>query len=464
MERFRGQAGATTSEYVGLVMMVAVVVGALVVNDPAGLGEAVSDTIRGAFCRVVTAVGGEESCPEGREAPDRLAEEPDEPAPPICLTSASIHDARMTVDWIFDRSVEGERYAVSETSEGDLVIVDTQYEGSGKTAGLGVDIPLGAKSKLGISASGSVVGLEETGRKFVLEAGEARQAYEEFITAVARDLYMHRSQYLDRLLDADTAEEFLEYLRALDLRDRAIEAMLEDHATHDYHRSRGEATLNLGLSKGIWGAEMTVGGSIGTVLTVDRESGSYSLSFELDAESAAGVGAGVLGVGTDATRGQGGRVSVTLEYGLDNKLTNISATTTLTASAAGSVGIDPGSIPASPDGVGGQLGVSLSGAGVVEATFALPVGEDPVAQQEVATFLEDPVRHIGGFIEVASANGEVIVQGYQARETTERVDLGLRLLASAGYSQIGSHRQLTLVDAVSYDPVHGLMRRRDCLR
>lgn len=405
MEAFRDQAGATTSEYVGLVVMVAVLVGALVVNDPAGLGEAVSDTFRGAFCRVVIAVGGEASCPGDRDASDRLAEEPDGPSPPICLTSASIHDARMTVDWIFDPSVWGERYVVSETSEGDLVIVDTQYEGSGKTAGLGVAIPLGAKSKLGISASGSVVGIEETGRKFVLEAGEARQAYEEFITAVARDLYMHRSRYLDRLLDADTAEEFLEYLRALDLRDRAIEAMLEDHATHDYHRSRGEVNLDLGAGKGWGAAAVTVGGSAGTVVTVDRETGAYSFSFELEAETAAGVSAGVLGVGADGTQSQGGGVTVTLEYDAADELTGASVTTTLTASTAGSVGIDPGSLPATPDGVRGQLGVSLSGAGVVEATFSLPVDQDADSQQKLTTFLADPVGHVDDFIEVASAKG-----------------------------------------------------------
>lgn len=462
-ERWRSATGAVAAEQIAVLVVIAAVVAALLAI---GMSERVRDT---GVAAVRCLFGGPCELPDGGGSGPGTEPGPgteDDDAPPVCTTSGDVWDRSRTTDWIFDRSVEGERYAVTRLADGSVVIVDTQYEGSGTVVGVGGQVPLGEDTRLGVSADGAGVSVEESGRMFVLTP-EAFEAYRDTMADIIVSEYTRGGGLAD-LNDILTAspDEVGDVLHAQALRDMVFENLINEHATHDYYRTYDQITLNVGASVPIPKTPIVIGagasgsGSSGTGVAVDRDTGAVTLTYELEAgaELSASVSAYVVGVTERA--GLDGSYSVSVSVDPDGSITDVSLTTRVEVSGGTSAGLAAGGLGGTTRGSGR---VSFADAGYLETTFSLPVGGSPDAQRDVQAFLEDPVGNAGDFLDVVGDHGTALVQGFEVAEDNEEVALALRVIASAGFSSTDSHRSFELVGAASYDPVNGLMLRSDCV-
>ena len=458
----RAEAGAVSAEYVAAVVVVGLIVAALLA---AGLPGSVRDWGEYAVCQLFAT---EDVCERPSNDPD-IASGPEEtPQPPVCTTNATSRDQRRTTDWIFSRSIDGERYQMTELSDGTVVIHDTEYSGEGHSAGLGIDIPLGARDKLGLSASGHLSGIEENGRMFVLTPA-AFEAYQDTMADIAVDMYVNGGRYLEMELGlgADSLEEYADDQHALHLREIVIEQLIEDHVTHDYVRTRGDFSLLLGGGyKGV-SASVTLDAGSEKVITVDRESGVTSVTTQLDGEQATQLGVGIFGVGAGVDRADSVDAALTVELDADGQVMSASVTTGLEVSGGGFVGLDPGSIPGDAvDGVqtAAGFGVNANEGARVQTTFSLDLRDDDYAQTQFADFVQDPIGNLDDFADLAGRRGEILMEAFDVESESNNVELAIRLLAQAGLGDSDERRVATLAEAISYDPHNGLLHREDCLR
>lgn len=453
----RGEHGGVGAEHVAVIALVAVVVTAI---WAIGLPERVGEYSRYAVCLLF---GEDGSCEAPGSDPTGpvLAEDTD---PPVCTVAGRERDQRNTTDLLFRRTVDGERFAVTELSDGTVVILDTEYDGGGVVIGGGVELPLSGSSKLGASATGSGITLEEAGIVYVLE-GESLVAYQEAQGKRARDIYMHGGTLADMQMGggASSPEELAEQRRAVDIVLEAWDDQVEQHATHDLFRTAGEVALDVGVGYKLLSGVVTVAGSTGSTIQVERATGAYDLTIDLSAEMSQGVGVGLLGVGATGGHAEAVGSSITLSYDRSGELVGATTNVTFEATATGFVGFDLGGVPGAPTGTEGGFGFDLARGALVETTFALPVDS-----QASATLLEDlladPAGTAGDAFRHAVNEGSAIAQAYELDETSSSVGVALRALVSAGVSSDDTARELRLIDAVSYDGHNGLMRRGDCIR
>jgi hypothetical protein len=140
--RARDEAGKTAAEYVGALLVVAVIAGVLLT---AGLG----DTVAQAAQRAVACIA-RGSCPPGGDAagPAGPAEaaRPARRTAPACLLSSHEVTYTSTADFLFDRSVDGSTYLHAKHSDGVTEIRSTEFQGDGNVVLLGGELPIGAAS------------------------------------------------------------------------------------------------------------------------------------------------------------------------------------------------------------------------------------------------------------------------------------------------------------------------------
>lgn len=460
--RQRAEAGAVSGEYVAAVIVVGLIVAALLA---AGLPGSVRDWGEYAVCQLFAT---EDACTRPSTDPEVATGPEDTPQPPVCTTNSTSRDQRRTTDWIFSRNIDGERYQITELSDGTVVIHDTEYSGEGHSAGIGIEIPLGARDKLGLSASGHFSGIEESGRMFVLTPA-AFEEYRDTMADIAVDAYINGPQYLDMALglSADDIDEYMDDQHALHLRDQVIEQLIEQHVTHDYMRTRDEVSLSLGGGyKGI-SAATTLAAGAEKVIAVDRETGVSSITMQLDAEQASQLGVGIFGVGAGVDGSGRTDAAITIEIDADGEPLTASLATGVEVSGGGFVGLDPGSIPG--DAVDGLqtaagFGVNADEGGRVQTTYSLDLQDDDLAQEQLAAFLDNPVTGLDDFIDLAGRRGEVLMEAYDVESESQNIDLAIRVLAQAGLSDSDDRQVMTLAEAISYDPFNGLLHREDCLQ
>lgn len=114
----RDEDGEVAAEHVAVLVVVSLAIAALVA---AGIPTVIGGWAEYAVCQLF----GDGTC-ERPSSAEVVAAEPDDgpPPPPPCTTSASSRDQRRTVDWLFSRSVNGERYSITDLSDGTVVILE----------------------------------------------------------------------------------------------------------------------------------------------------------------------------------------------------------------------------------------------------------------------------------------------------------------------------------------------------
>lgn len=452
----RGEHGGIGAEHVAVIALIAVVVTAIwTLEVPRIVGE------HGRYAVCLLFDGDASSCEApGDQGPVLAGEDTD---PPVCTVAGRERDQRNTTDLLLRRTIDGERFAVTELSDGSVVILDTDYEGSGDVVGGGFELPFGRSSKLDVNASGSAVTLDEAGIVYHL-AGDTLEAYRDAQGERAANLYVYGPELAARELGygATTPQEFADQHRAVDIITDTWDAQVEQHATHDIYRTSGEVTLDVGAAfKGVSGS-VTVAGSTGSTVQVDRTTGSYDVTMDLSGELSHEIGVGLLGVGASGGGAEAVGSSLTLSFDADHELIGATANVTFEATATGFVGFDLGGIPGAPRGGEAGFGFDLERGALVETTFALPI-DGPGSEAIVERLVRDPAGTAGAAFAHAVNGGSAIAQAFDVEEHRDNASLALRLVASIGVSDEDTSRQLRLVDAVSYDAHNGLMRRGDCL-
>jgi hypothetical protein len=455
--------GAVAAEYVGVLVVIAMIVAALLA---VGIWQTAGDWAQYAVCHIV----GSDGCarPSGDD-PTLTADGEGPPPLPACRTGTTSRDRRTTTDWIFSRNVDGERWTMTELSDGSVVILDGTYAGDQRAAGVGFDVPLGAQDKLGISVSGHHGTIDEAGRMFLLTPEDLAE-YQELMGAIARDQYVHgASRTAVRLgAGAESTEQWLRNLEALERAEELVEAQIDEHVTHDYVRTRDEVHVRLGGSyRGVAGA-VSLGGGREKNIAIDRATGEQLITMRMDTEEAVQLGVGMFGAGAGVQQRGTWDVSVALRLSSEGELQSASLTAGSEFIGGGYVGVDPGSLPGGAvQGLqtSGGANLSVRDGGRVEATFSLDLASARDTDlQQLRSFLSDPVREMPGFVEISGRQGEMLLQSYDIDTAgSTSLELAARVIVQAGISSSDARREVVLRDALSYDPNHGLLRRTDCL-
>lgn len=457
-----GQGGAIAAEQIGIMILIGAVVAGL---WAAGIAGSVGDWGRYAACTLFAGGDGDCDRPSGHSGQPALAH--DDHAPPVCQLESSERHHRTTTDLLFRRNVEGDRFVITELSDGTMIIIDTEYEGSGHVIGGGGEIPLGKNSKLSLSASGSAIEVEEGGLVYHLDPS-AYEAYQEEITQQAIDAYVHGPPELaileaqlgaDSLSDAARAGAYGEIIL------EALEERITSHATHDLYRTTGEVSLNVGGSWKIVSGSLTVEGSVGSTMQVDRRTGATELTIDLDQSTAATLGVGLLGAGASGGTAQTVGSSITLSFDPDGNLTSAKTNVSYELTGDGAIGFDLAGFPGAPSSQGADWGAGFgwhgSAGALVDLTFEVPIDSED-DRNRLQDVLRNPAE--GAFDAFASAlgDGSVLMQVHDVTENSDDVSAAIRVLASLGISDERSTSQLQLAHAVSYDPANGLLLRGDC--
>lgn len=180
MAGLRGERGATTSEYVGLVVTIAVLFAAVIVNDPAGLGRAVQSGLEAAFCRVLEGVEG------GRCSPGSHDDEQGQVADAVYRPESCEVYLRDTVDRGSVRVAFvhlGGDYLFGRTEDSDGETTVTFIDGTqvGVTVGAGGRLEVssnGATYGGGVQADAKVYGGLNSGDTWVFDSPEEADRFE----------------------------------------------------------------------------------------------------------------------------------------------------------------------------------------------------------------------------------------------------------------------------------------------
>lgn len=454
--------GAIAAEHIGIVIVIGVVVAGL---WAAGIAGSVADWGRYAACSLFATTDGDCQRPGGGGQDPVLAHDPD--APPVCQLGASEHHHRMTTDVLFRRNVDGSRFVVNELSDGTMIIIDTEYEGSGHVVGGGGEIPLGRNSKLSLTASGSAISVEEGGLVYHLDP-DAYAAYQDEVSGQAIDAFKYGSPGLAVLEAIGSAENPSDAAAAKvygDIFLETLEEQITSHATHDLYRTTGEVSLDIGGSWKAFAGSLTVAGSVGSTMQVDRDTGATELTIDLDQETAGTLGVGLLGAGASGGGAQTVGSSITLSFDPDGNITSAKTNVSYELTGEGAVGFDLAGFPGAPSVHGGDwdAGFGWTGGkgGLVDLTFEVPVDSED-DRIRFGRALANPTT--GAFDALAAAidGGSVLMQVHDVTESSDSAGAAIRLLASLGVSDERSTSHLQLTHAVSYDPSNGLLFRGDC--
>lgn len=185
--RLRGQEAATTSEYVGVVAVVVVLVGALIVNNPVGLGQTIQSSIQAAFCRIMTAVDSGPCAPGGGD-PAEVDDAVYRPDP--CVVSSRERDTQGTIEALFFEVGRDRGFLWEEKSDGSVELtllvkarggVAAEVGGEGGITYEGVDYGVEA------SAEADAVMAAETGKTWVFEGPDGVEHAEQVVDWIQRE-------------------------------------------------------------------------------------------------------------------------------------------------------------------------------------------------------------------------------------------------------------------------------------
>lgn len=454
--------GAIAAEHIGIIILIGAVVAGL---WAAGIAGSVADWGRYAACSLFTGSDGDCEHPGSGSQGPVLAEDPD--APPVCQLEASERHHRTTTDLLFRRNVDGSRFVVNELSDGTMIIIDTEYEGSGHVIGGGGEIPLGRNSKLSLTASGSAISVEEGGLVYHLDPA-AYEAYQDEVANQAIDAYKYGAPelaVLEATLGADNPSDAAAAQVYGDILLETLEERITSHATHDLYRTTGEVSLDIGGSWKLVSGSLAVKGSVGSTMQVDRETGATELTIDLDQETAGTLGVGLLGAGASGGTAQTVGSSITVSFDPDGNITSAKTNVSYELTGEGGVGFDLAGFPGAPSAQGGDwdAGFGWGGGegGLVDLTFEIPV-DDADDRARLERVLANPATSAFDGFAAAIDDGNVLMQVHDVTESSDSAGAAIRLLASLGISDERSTSQLQLTHAVSYDPANGLLFRGDC--
>ena len=292
--RVRDEAGQAGAEYVGGLLVVALIVGVLVT---AGLGDTVAYATERA---VACIVGG--GCPAGAEdeggGSTRVAAVRRAPpeAPPACLLTSHAVTYTSTADFLFNRSVNGSTYLHAVHSDDVTEIRSTEFEGSGTVVMVGGELPIGG-GRLRVSAGGSSVSVEEEGHVFLLDTEEAAE-YQFWTEKLAQERYM-----AGPLPDWETQQKIA-----------FLEAIRLGYADRRYTRTGSETEIEIGGAIKVIYGELIVSGASGVAVEEDTRTGATTVTFDIAGETAGELGVMLLG-GPVASAESGLAVSLEVRLG-----------------------------------------------------------------------------------------------------------------------------------------------------
>lgn len=159
--RSRDQRGQTSSDYVGVVAFVAIlVVAAAALATP--IGQQATDIIRQGFCHIASAFGGG-ACEDGRSAEDRIPPDP-------CVVSSAGGGFNVGVTVSFVSLANGQEVMVEQFSDGTYQISTVESGGVGANVSAGVEAS--------VTIDGTTYGYSAYASAEALLAGEMGQTYQ----------------------------------------------------------------------------------------------------------------------------------------------------------------------------------------------------------------------------------------------------------------------------------------------
>jgi hypothetical protein len=417
----RRQSGQASIEWVALIALVAVVLGAAGALTFGGLGPKVGWAIRRGICTVSA-----ERCP--RPPPDRAD------LPP-CPVKRSSREQDFHVELSFIDLGGGLGVQEEATSDGRVTVTFTNSGNGGGAVGVGASFQLGSvKADAGVSAAASV--------KFT--AGKSWT----FPDQAAADRFVKRYGS-----DQDLARHVLNDARRLCF----FCGLFGVHGPPkpppaDVTYLEGGLHLTLGAeAKAIWGAHLSADLEAAIGHSDERATGRHTVylrvgdtaSGELFASSGFGLTAGVSGVAQLTVDRRGRPLSLRLE------LVTTHASLHQQPSYRGPGGDSP------------QLLKDLQGEGMVKELEADLDLTDPAAAAAARTFL-----HGGGsaaLTRAIAAHGSTTLRTFAADSSSGGVGATLALVAEAGGGLSHSSQHLKLTGVYTRLPGLGFLPRADCL-
>jgi Flp pilus assembly pilin Flp len=417
LRRESGQAGI---EWIALIALVAVVLGAAAALTWGGLGPKVAYAIRRGICTV-----GAERCP---------APAPDRPDLPPCPVNRSSREQDFHVELSFIDLGGGLGVQEETTSDGRVTVTFTNSGSGGGVAGVGASFRLGSvRADVGVSAEASV--------KFT--AGKSWT----FPDQAAADRFVARYGS-----DQDLARHVLNDARRLCF----FCGLFGVHGPPkpppaDVTYLEGGLRLTLGAeAKAIWGAHLDADLEAAIGHSDERATGERTMylrladsaSGELFASSGFGTAAGVSGIAQLTVDRHGRPLSLRLE----------------TVTTRATFRQEPGY--RGPGGDSPQLVKDLHGEGTVKELEADLDLTDPQAAAARA-FLHG--GGAGALIREIAAHGSTTLRTFAGDSTSGGVGATLALGAEAGGGLSHSSQHLKLTGVYTRLPGLGFLPRADCL-
>lgn len=395
----RGDDGATTAEYVGVLVLAVALVLAL-------LGLGIAGRIGEAACRAVQSLFDVAPC---GDAPVAMTDEDFRPEP--CTTTSRNDTSRGSVDLAL--VTLGADYGLlwEEKADGTIEVTLVEVGKAGLTAGVGADGGItwdGKDYRGGASAEVSLQLAAEDGGTWVFtDRDEAERTRDWLVREFEEDHAVWPANWINSGVEALTGEQ-------------------DPPEPNITFRSFGvEADGSGSVSGGAAGISAEVGSSIRVGQRVDERDGSYADYYSVDVSGAIGGQAGPIGLGV------GGEASavVALEHDVDGNPTKLVTTTTVQVERSGLAGLD-----LVEDGLGAlqdsfeTIGVTghASDTNTVVVTSALDLADDTTRDAALA-FVRNPIN-ADEIDALMAERGRIGVQEYEG----ERSGLGLQFEVALG--------------------------------
>jgi hypothetical protein len=415
------QSGQASIEWVALIALVAVVLGAAAALTWGGLGPKVAYAIRRGICTV-----GADRCP---------APPPDRTDLPPCPVKRSSREQDFHVELSFIDLGGGLGVQEETTSDGRVTVTFTNSGSGGGVVGIGASFQLGSvTANAGVSAEASV--------KFT--AGKSWT----FPDQAAADRFVERYGS-----DQDLARHVLNDARRLCF----FCGLLGVHGPPkpppaDVTYLEGGLHLTLGAeAKAIWGAHLSADLEAAIGHSDERANGEHTLYLrladsaggELFASSGFGAAAGVSGIAQLTVDRHGRPLSLRLE----------------TVTTRAMLRQEPSY--RGPGGDSAQLVKDLHGEGTVKELEADLDLADPAAAAAARTFLHG--GGAGALTRAIAAHGSTTLRTFAAAGTSGGVGATLAVGAEAGGGLSHSSQHLKLTGVYTRLPGLGFLPRADCL-